>query len=41
MSSMTGNKIKVSVLIAESPETCVVEGTGILLDEIKRLEEDQ
>lgn len=35
------DKIKVSVLIAESPETCVVEGTGILLDEIKRLEEDQ
>lgn len=34
-------KVKVPILIAESPETCVAEGTGILLEEIKTLEEDQ
>lgn len=34
-------KLKVPILIAESPLTCVVEGTGILLDELKMLEEDQ
>lgn len=34
-------KLKVPVLIAESPLTCVVEGTGILLDELKNYEEDQ
>ena len=34
-------KIKVPVLIAEAPQTCVVEGTGILLEELKLLEEDQ
>lgn len=32
--------LKVPVLIAESPLTCVAEGTGILLDELKRFEED-
>lgn len=35
------DKIKVPVLIAEAPQTCVVEGTGILLEELKLLEEDQ
>lgn len=34
-------KLNVPVLIAESPLTCVVEGTGILLDELKNYEEDQ
>lgn len=34
-------KLKVPVLIAESPLTCVVEGTGIILDELKNYEEDQ
>lgn len=33
--------IKVPTLIAESPLTCVVEGTGILLEELKLLDEDQ
>ena len=34
-------KINVPTLIAESPLTCVAEGTGIMLDELKELEEDQ
>ena len=33
--------VKVPILIAESPLTCVAEGTGVLLDELKLLEEDQ
>ena len=33
--------IKVPVFIAEYPLTCVVEGTGVLLEELKHLEEDQ
>ena len=33
--------IKVPTLIAESPLTCVAEGTGMLLEELKLLEEDQ
>ena len=34
-------ELKIPVLIAETPLTCVVEGTGILLDNIKLLEKDQ
>lgn len=34
-------ELNVPVLVAESPLTCVAEGTGILLDNIKLLEEDQ
>lgn len=34
-------KLKVPVLIAESPLTCVAEGAGIVLDELKSYEEDQ
>ena len=34
-------KTKMPTLIAASPLTCVAEGTGILLDRIKLLEEDQ
>ena len=34
-------ELKVSILIAESPLTCVVEGTGILLNDIKSLENSQ
>lgn len=34
-------KIKVPVLIAESPLTCVAEGAGVVLDELKLYEEDQ
>lgn len=34
-------ELEVPVLIAESPLTCVVEGTGTLLDNIKTLEKDQ
>lgn len=33
--------LNIPVLIAETPLTCVVEGTGILLDNIKLLEKDQ
>ena len=35
------NNLKVPILMAASPLTCVVEGTGILLDNIKLLEESQ
>ena len=34
-------KLKIPVLIAESPLTCVVEGTGKLLENVKNLAEDQ
>lgn len=34
-------ELKVPILIANSPLTCVVEGTGVLLDDIKSLENDQ
>ena len=34
-------ELNVQILIADSPLTCVVEGTGVLLEDIKRLEEDQ
>ena len=34
-------ELNVPVIIAESPLTCVVEGTGVLLDNIKLLEEDK
>lgn len=33
--------LNIPVLIAETPLTCVVEGTGVLLDNIKLLEENQ
>lgn len=34
-------ELQVPILIAESPLTCVAEGTGILLDNIKMLEESR
>jgi len=34
-------ELTIPVLVAETPLTCVAEGTGILLDNIKLLEEDQ
>ena len=34
-------ELKIPILIAEEPLTCVVEGTGILLNDIKLLERDQ
>ncbi|MDD6264590.1 MAG: rod shape-determining protein [bacterium] len=34
-------ELKVPILIANSPLTCVAEGTGVLLDDIKSLENDQ
>ena len=34
-------ELKVPILIAESPLTCVAEGTGILLNNIKSIEYDQ
>ena len=33
-------ELKVPILIANSPLTCVAEGTGVLLDDIKSLEND-
>ena len=33
--------LKIPVFVAESPLTCVVEGTGMLLDNIKLLQENQ
>lgn len=34
-------ELEVPVFIADTPLTCVVEGTGVLLDNINRLEEDR
>lgn len=34
-------RLNVRVLIAENPLTCTIEGTGMLLEELKYLEEDQ
>ena len=33
------DKLKIPVFIADTPLTCVVEGTGVLLDDIRSLEE--
>ena len=41
LSELLEETLNVPVLTAESPLTCVVEGTGVLLDNIKLLEEDQ
>ena len=34
-------ELTIPVLIAETPLTCVAEGTGILLNNVKQLEEEQ
>ena len=34
-------KLNVPILLAESPLTCVVEGTGILLENVKALEDNE
>lgn len=34
-------ELSIPILIAETPLTCVAEGTGVLLEDIKGLEEDQ
>ena len=39
LSDILEKSLKVPILIAESPLTCVAEGTGILLNNIKKLEE--
>ena len=41
LAELLEENLKIPVLIAESPLTCVVEGTGTLLDNIKTLDEDQ
>ena len=41
LSELLEETLNVPVLTAESPLTCVVEGTGVLLDNIKLLEDDQ
>ncbi len=38
---MLEEELKVPVLVAESPLTCVAEGTGVLLENIKALEENE
>lgn len=40
LTDLFAEELKVPTLIAESPLTCVAEGTGILLNNIKLLEED-
>jgi len=37
-SSLLSQELKVPVFIAESPLTCVAEGTGILLDNLHMLD---
>ena len=41
LDALLEENLKIPVLIAETPLTCVVEGTGVLLDNIKLLEENQ
>ena len=41
LSELLEETLNVPVLTAESPLTCVVEGTGVLLDNMKLLEENQ
>ena len=41
LSEVLEEALNVPILIAESPLTCVVEGTGKLLEDIKSLEESQ
>ena len=41
LSELLEETLNVPVLTAESPLTCVVEGTGVLLENIKLLEENQ
>ena len=40
LNELLKKELKVPVLIADSPLTCVVEGTGVLLDNIKLLEDN-
>lgn len=40
LTDLLQEKLEVPTLIADSPLTCVAEGTGILLNNIKKLEED-
>ena len=41
LSDRMEEELTIPVLIAETPLTCVAEGCGILLNNIKQLEEDQ
>ena len=41
MTELLTKELEVPVFIADTPLTCVVEGTGVLLDNINRLEEDR
>ena len=34
LDQLLANELKVPVIVANSPLTCVVEGTGVLLDNI-------
>ena len=40
LTDLLSKELEVPVLIADSPLTCVVEGTGILLEKPSELEED-
>lgn len=41
LTELLTKELEVPVFIADTPLTCVVEGTGVLLDNINRLEEDR
>ena len=40
LTDLIKEQLNVPTLIADSPLTCVAEGTGVLLNNIKLLEED-
>ena len=40
LTELITKELDVPVLIAESPLTCVVEGTGVLLEKPNELEDD-
>ena len=40
LSELFQKELQVPVFIADSPLTCVVEGTGVLLEQVKKLEQE-
>ncbi len=40
LTELFNQELQVPVFIADSPLTCVVEGTGVLLEQVKKLEEE-
>ncbi len=41
LTDLFSQELQVPVFIADSPLTCVVEGTGVLLDQVKKLEQEE